>query len=71
MENIVADALSRIKTNALLSGQPPAVDFAAVAKTQATEKDWGLCLNFLLETVLSASGMIDSLATGRILSTYA
>ena len=37
----------------------------------ATEKDWGLCLNFLLETVLSASGMIDSLATGRILSTYA
>ena len=37
MDNVVADALSRIETNALLSGQPPNVDFAAMAKTQATD----------------------------------
>ena len=37
MDNVVADALLRIKTNAFLSGQPPDVDFAAVAKTQATD----------------------------------
>ena len=37
MDNVVADALSRIETNALLSGQPPKVDFAAIAKSQATD----------------------------------
>ena len=37
MDNVVADALSRIETNALLTGQPPNVDFAAIAKTQATD----------------------------------
>ena len=37
MDNVVADALSRIETNALLSGQPPTVDFAAIAATQATD----------------------------------
>ena len=37
LDNVVADALSRIETNALLSGQPPTVDFAAMAKTQATD----------------------------------
>ena len=36
-DNVVADALSRIETNALLSGQPPVVDFAAMAKAQATD----------------------------------
>lgn len=36
-ENIVADALSWIETNALLSGQPPVVDFAAMAKAQTTD----------------------------------
>ena len=36
-ENVVADALSRIETNALLSGQPPVVDFAAMAKAQTTD----------------------------------
>ena len=36
-DNVVADALSRIETNALLSGSPPTVDFAAMAKTQATD----------------------------------
>ncbi len=35
VDNVVADALSRIETNALLSGQPPFLDFAAIAKTQA------------------------------------
>ena len=35
VDNVVADALSRIETNALLSGQPPSLDFAAIAKTQA------------------------------------
>ena len=35
--NIVADALSRIETNALLTGQPPEVDFAAIVETQATD----------------------------------
>ena len=30
MDNVVADSLSRIETNALLTGQPPNVDFAAV-----------------------------------------
>ena len=36
-DNVVADALSRIETNTLLTGQPPNVDFAAMAKTQATD----------------------------------
>ena len=35
--NAVADALSRIETNALLSGQPPVVDFLAMAKAQAVD----------------------------------
>lgn len=30
VDNVVAGALSRIETNALLSGQPPTVDFAAI-----------------------------------------
>ena len=37
LDNVVADALSRIETNALLAGQPPTLDFAAIAKTQATD----------------------------------
>ena len=37
MENVVADALSRIETNALLSGQPPKVDFMAIASAQVTD----------------------------------
>ena len=37
VDNAVADALSHIETNTLLSGQPPTVDFAAMAKTQATD----------------------------------
>ena len=38
MDNAVADALSRIETNALLTGQPPTnADFAAIAKTQVTD----------------------------------
>ena len=36
-DNVVADALSCIETNALLSGQLPVVDFAAMAKAQATD----------------------------------
>ena len=36
-DNVVADALSRIETNALLTGQPPQVDFAAMAQTQAAD----------------------------------
>ena len=35
-DNVVADTLSRIETNALLSGQPPTVDFAAMSETQTT-----------------------------------
>ena len=37
VDNAVADALSRSETNALLSGQPPNVDFADMAKTQSTD----------------------------------
>ena len=36
-DNMVADALSRIKTNALLSNQPPVLDFVAMAKAQAED----------------------------------
>lgn len=36
-ENVVADALSRIEINALLSGQPPVLDFTAMAKAQAVD----------------------------------
>ena len=36
-DNVVADALSRIDTNVLLSGQPPVIDFAAMAKAQSTD----------------------------------
>ena len=35
-DNPVADALSRNKINALLSGQSPSVDYAAMAETQPT-----------------------------------
>ncbi len=35
--NVVADALSRIESNALLTGQPPKLEFAAMATTQATD----------------------------------
>ena len=37
MDNVVADALSRIETNTLLSGQPPTVDFTAIASSQVTD----------------------------------
>ena len=37
-DNIVADALSRIESNALLTGQPPQVDFTAIAEAQATDR---------------------------------
>ena len=37
MDNVVADALSRIESNALLTGKPPIVDFAAMAATQSTD----------------------------------
>ena len=33
-DNVVADALSRIETNALITGQPPVIDFQAMAKAQ-------------------------------------
>ena len=36
-DSVVADALSGIETNALLTGQPPTVEFAAMAETQATD----------------------------------
>ncbi len=37
LDNVVADTLSRIETHALLSGRPPTVDFAAMAKSQASD----------------------------------
>ena len=37
MDNVVADALSRVETNAILSGQPLSINFADIAKTQATD----------------------------------
>ncbi len=36
-QNVVADALSRIEMNAVLSGQPPIVDNAAMAQAQVTD----------------------------------
>ena len=33
-DNIIADALSHIETNALISGQPPVIDLTAMAKAQ-------------------------------------
>ena len=36
-DNVVADALSRIETNALLTGQPPQVDFTAMAEAQSND----------------------------------
>ena len=35
--NPVADALSRIETNALVTGQPPVIDFAAMADAQTMD----------------------------------
>ena len=37
LDNVVADTLSRIETNALISGTPPVLDFAAMAKSQAAD----------------------------------
>ena len=37
VDNVVADALSRIESNALLNGQPPKVDFTAIAEAQTTD----------------------------------
>ena len=36
MDNVVADALSRIEFNTLLTNQPLKLDFIAMAHTQAT-----------------------------------
>ena len=36
-DNVVADTLSRIEMNALLSNQPPVIDFTAMAKAQALD----------------------------------
>ena len=36
-DNPVADALSSIEINVLLSGHPPTVDYAAMAETQSTD----------------------------------
>ena len=36
-DNTVADALSRVETNALITGQPPVVDFVAMAKAQVED----------------------------------
>ena len=35
---MVADTLSRIETNTLISSTPPSIDFAAMAKSQATDR---------------------------------
>ncbi len=37
LDNVVADAFSRIETNALLSGQPPSIDYGTMAKSQASD----------------------------------
>ena len=37
MDNVLADAFSQVETKALLTGQPPNVDSAAMAKSQATD----------------------------------
>ena len=37
--NPVADALSRIETNALVTGLPPVIDFAAMAEAQKTDPE--------------------------------
>ena len=39
VDNVVTDALSRIESNALLTGQPPKVDFTAIAEAQATDPE--------------------------------
>ena len=39
VDNVVADVLSRIESNALLTGQPPKVDFTAIAEAQATDPE--------------------------------
>ena len=36
-DNAVADTLSRMETNALISGQPPTIDFRAMARAQAED----------------------------------
>ena len=36
-DNPVADALSRVEMNALITGEPPVVNFAAMAKAQTTD----------------------------------
>ena len=37
VDNVVADALSQIESNALLTGQPPKVDFTAITEAQTTD----------------------------------
>ena len=37
LDNVVVDALSQIEINALISGNPPTVDVAAIAQAQATD----------------------------------
>ena len=38
VDNVVADALSRVETNALLSGTPPVLDFDAMAMAQQEDR---------------------------------
>ena len=37
VDNVGTDALSRVESNALLTGQPPKVDFTAIAEAQTTD----------------------------------
>ena len=52
LDNVVADALTYIETNGILSGQPPIVHFAAMARTQVTESQIHSLQSFPSSTVV-------------------
>ena len=65
LDNIIADALSRVETNALLSGQLPTVDFAAMAATHADTRTTkrGIpksCTQIARSSILGAVAVEDS-----------
>ena len=60
MDKVVAHALSRIETHALLSGQPPKMDFTTIAATQATDPLSQLLQSSPDSLVVEAISLADS-----------
>ena len=67
MDNVVADALSRIEMNAFLDASPPQVDLAAMAKAQYTDPELSQILSSPSSSSLTLNNIPLSSADGTIM----